>query len=121
MASGISAFLGGMLGLGNQVTTNSSACTTGTEAIILGFDRIQSGKATHMLVGSCSDGGPYIWGGFDAMRVMTYNIMITKTMFKTHERICQWICSRQWCRRIGFRIIGKCFRAKRALPSMLKF
>jgi 3-oxoacyl-(acyl-carrier-protein) synthase len=25
-----------------------------------------------MLVGSCSDHGPYIWGGFDAMRVMTY-------------------------------------------------
>uniref|UniRef100_UPI004048111A beta-ketoacyl-[acyl-carrier-protein] synthase family protein n=1 Tax=Mariniflexile sp. TaxID=1979402 RepID=UPI004048111A len=72
MASGISAFLGGMLGLGNQVTTNSSACTTGTEAIIMGFDRIQSGKAKRMLVGSCSDDGPYIWGGFDAMRVMTY-------------------------------------------------
>ena len=72
MASGVSAFLGGMLGLGNQVTTNSSACTTGTEAIILGFDRIQSGKAKRMLVGSCSDDGPYIWGGFDAMRVMTY-------------------------------------------------
>ncbi|WP_445957843.1 beta-ketoacyl-[acyl-carrier-protein] synthase family protein [Yeosuana sp.] len=72
MASGISAFLGGILGLGNQVTTNSSACNTGTEAIILGFDRIQSGKAKRMLVGSCSDDGPYIWGGFDAMRVMTY-------------------------------------------------
>ena len=72
MASGISAFLGGILGLGNQVSTNSSACNTGTEAIILGFDRIQSGKAKRMLVGSCSDDGPYIWGGFDAMRVCTY-------------------------------------------------
>lgn len=72
MTSGVSAFLGGMLGLGNQVSTNSSACTTGTEAIILGFDRIQMGKAKRMLVGSCSDDGPYIWGGFDAMRVMTY-------------------------------------------------
>ena len=72
MASGISAFLGGILGLGNQVTTNSSACTTGTEAIILGFERIKNGQAKRMLVGSCSDDGPYIWGGFDAMRVMTY-------------------------------------------------
>ncbi len=72
MASGISAYLGGMLGLGNQVTTNSSACSTGTEAILMGFDRIQSGKAKRMLVGSCSDHGPYLWGGFDAMRVMTY-------------------------------------------------
>lgn len=72
MASGISAFIGGILGLGNQVTTNSSACTTGTEAIIMGFDRIQSGKAKRMLVGSCSDDGPYLWGGFDAMHVMTF-------------------------------------------------
>lgn len=72
MASGISAYLGGIIGLGNQVTTNSSACTTGTEALLMGFDRIQSGKAKRMLVGACSDDGPYIWGGFDAMRVMTY-------------------------------------------------
>jgi len=72
MASGISAYLGGILGLGNQVTTNSSACTTGTEALLMGFDRIQSGKAKRMLVGSCSDHGPYLWGGFDAMRVTTY-------------------------------------------------
>ncbi len=72
MASGVSAYLSGMLGLGNQVTTNSSACSTGTEAVIMGYDRISSGKAKCMLVGSCSDHGPYIWGGFDAMRVMTY-------------------------------------------------
>jgi 3-oxoacyl-(acyl-carrier-protein) synthase len=72
MASGVSAYLSGMLGFGNQVTTNSSACTTGTEALLMGFERIQNGKAKRMLVGSCSDHGPYIWGGFDAMRVMTY-------------------------------------------------
>ncbi len=72
MASGVSAYLSGMLGLGNQVTTNSSACTTGTEALLMGYERIQNGKAKRMLVGSCSDHGPYIWGGFDAMRVMTY-------------------------------------------------
>jgi 3-oxoacyl-(acyl-carrier-protein) synthase len=72
MASGVSAYLSGMLGLGNQVTTNSSACTTGTEALLMGFDRIQNGKAKRMLIGSCSDHGPYLWGGFDAMRVMTY-------------------------------------------------
>ncbi len=72
MSSGISAYLGGILGCGNQVSTNSSACTTGTEAILLGAERIQNGKAKRMLVGSCSDHGTYIWGGFDAMRVMTY-------------------------------------------------
>lgn len=73
MASGISAYLGGILGCGNQVTTNSSACTTGTEALLMGFERIQLGKAKRMLVGSCSDHGPYIWGGFDAMRILPGN------------------------------------------------
>ncbi len=72
MASGVSAYLGGILGLGNQVTTNSSACITGTEAILMGFDRIKAGRAKRMLVGSTSDHGPYVWGGFDAIRVMTY-------------------------------------------------
>ena len=70
MASGISAFLGGMLGCGNQVSTNSSACSTGTEGIHMGWERIRSGQADRMLVGSCSDSGPYIWGGFDAMRIL---------------------------------------------------
>jgi len=73
MASGISAYLGGILGCGNQVTTNSSACTTGNEAILMGYDRIVSGKAKRMLVGSCGDDGPYIWGGFDAMRILPGN------------------------------------------------
>ncbi|WP_339881237.1 beta-ketoacyl-[acyl-carrier-protein] synthase family protein [Polaribacter vadi] len=72
MASGISAYLGGILGFGNQVTTNSSACTTGTEALLLGFERIKNGKAKRMLVGSSSDSSLYTWGGFDAMRVMSY-------------------------------------------------
>ena len=71
MASGISAHLGGYLGCGNQVTTNSSACTTGLESILMGYERIRNGAATRMLVGSCNDSGPYIWGGFDAMRVLT--------------------------------------------------
>jgi 3-oxoacyl-(acyl-carrier-protein) synthase len=70
MASGISAYLGGLLGTGNQVTTNSSACTTGTEGILMAAERIALGKAEVMLTGSCSDSGPYIWGGFDAMRIL---------------------------------------------------
>ena len=72
MSSGVSAYLSGIIGLGNQVTTNSSACATGTEAILLAFERIQAGKAKRMIAGSSSEHGPYIWGGFDAMRVMTY-------------------------------------------------
>lgn len=72
MNSGVSAYLGGKLGLGNQVTTNSSACTTGTESILMAFERIRSGKAKRMLAGSTSDSGPYIWAGFDAMKVCTF-------------------------------------------------
>jgi len=70
MASGISSYLGGMLGCGNQVTTNSSACTTGTEAVLMAHERIASGKAERMLAGSCSDSGPYVWGGFDTLRIL---------------------------------------------------
>jgi len=72
MNSAVSAQLAGKLGLGNQVTSNSSACATGTEAILMGYKRIQDGEATRMLVGSTSDSGPFIWGGFDAMKVCTY-------------------------------------------------
>ncbi|NSL90776.1 beta-ketoacyl-[acyl-carrier-protein] synthase family protein [Chitinophaga sp. Mgbs1] len=72
MASGISAWLGGKLGLGNLVTTNSSACITGAESLLMAYDRIRAGKATRILAGSTSDSGPYIWGGFDAMKVCTF-------------------------------------------------
>jgi len=72
MNSGISAFLSGKLGLGNQVTTNSSACCTGTESLLIAFERIKHGQATVMLAGATSDSGPYLWAGFDAMRVCTF-------------------------------------------------
>ena len=72
MNSGVSAYIGGKLGLGNQVTTNSSACTTGTESILMAHERIKSGQAKRIIAGSTSDSGPYIWGGFDAMRVCTF-------------------------------------------------
>jgi len=72
MASGISAFLGGILGCGNVVTTNSSACSTGTEAILMAYDRIVNGQAERILAGSTSDSGPYVWGGFDAMRILPH-------------------------------------------------
>lgn len=72
MTSGVSAYLGGLIGCGNQLTANSAACATGTEALLLAYDRIVAGSAKRMLAGSCSDHGPYIWGGFDAMRVLPY-------------------------------------------------
>jgi len=72
MASGVSAFISGKLGLGNQISTNSSACATGAESILLAYERIKTGQASRMLAGSASDSGPYIWGGFDAMKVCTF-------------------------------------------------
>ncbi|PVW15597.1 beta-ketoacyl-[acyl-carrier-protein] synthase family protein [Marixanthomonas spongiae] len=72
MASSVAAYLGGMSGAGNWVTSNASACATGTEAIVMGYEHIASGKATQMLCGSSNDGGPYVWGGFDAMRILPY-------------------------------------------------
>ena len=77
MNSGVSAYLGGKLGLGNIVTTNSSACTTGTESILLAYERIKSGQAKRILSGSTSDSGPYIWGGFDAMKVCSFKHNLT--------------------------------------------
>lgn len=72
MSSGVSAFLNSKIGCGNMVTTNSSACTTGTEAVLMAYERIKSGKATSILSGSCSDSGPYVWGGFEALRILPH-------------------------------------------------
>jgi 3-oxoacyl-(acyl-carrier-protein) synthase len=70
MASGVSARVSGLLALGNQVTTNSSACSTGSEAIAEGLQRIRQGLAERMLCGGAEGSSHYIWAGFDAMRVL---------------------------------------------------
>ncbi len=70
MSSGASAFLNSIMGLGNRVLSNSSACITGSEAVLLGYEHIASGKAEKMLCGSTEGDGIYIWGGFDALRVL---------------------------------------------------
>lgn len=71
MSSGTSARIGGILGVGNKVTSNSSACSTGNEAIIDSLWRIRIGLAKRMIAGGSEGATPYIWGGFDAMRVMS--------------------------------------------------
>ncbi len=70
MSSGNSARVAGLLGLGNQVTTNSSACNTGTEAVVDAFLRIREGRAERMLAGGSEGSSKYIWAGFDAMKVL---------------------------------------------------
>ena len=72
MTSGVSAYLNTKLGFGNLVTSNSSACATGTESILMAYERIKYGKAKIMLAGGTNDSGAYAWGGFDALRVATY-------------------------------------------------
>ena len=71
MFSGPGANLANLLALGNQISTVSSACASGSEAIILGYQRIKSGQAKRMLVGGSEPYSPYGWAGFDAMRVLT--------------------------------------------------
>jgi 3-oxoacyl-[acyl-carrier-protein] synthase-1 len=68
MNSGVSAYLGGILGLGNQVTTNSSAGNTGAEAILMAYNRIKYGLAKRMIAGSSESDSPYIWGAYDSMK-----------------------------------------------------
>ncbi|KAA1243618.1 beta-ketoacyl synthase [Aquimarina sp. RZ0] len=70
MVSGASAKVAGLLGLGNRVFSNSSACATGTESIIMGYEYIRSGRAKRMLAGSCESPDEYIWSNFDNMRIL---------------------------------------------------
>jgi 3-oxoacyl-(acyl-carrier-protein) synthase len=70
MNSATSASIAGLLALGNQATSNSSACSTGNEAIIEAMWRIRLGLAKRMLAGGSEGPSPYIWAGFDAMRVI---------------------------------------------------
>ena len=68
MGSSVSVTVGKFLGVGGQVSTNSSACNTGTEAIFEGFKHIQLGYADSMYVGGAEGTHHAIWAGFDAMR-----------------------------------------------------
>jgi 3-oxoacyl-(acyl-carrier-protein) synthase len=71
MNSGITAYVSGRLGLGNRIVANSAACATGTQAILMGYEYIQSGAASRMLVGSSEYVDPYIFGAFDSMRTLS--------------------------------------------------
>ena len=71
MNSGITAYISGRLGLGNRVISTSSACATGTQAIIMGYEYIKHGLAKRMVVGSSEHVDAYIFGAFDSMRVLS--------------------------------------------------
>jgi 3-oxoacyl-(acyl-carrier-protein) synthase len=71
MNSSITSYISGRLGLGNKVITNSAACATGTQSILMGYEYIKYGMADRMLVGSSEYIDTYIYGAFDAMRVLS--------------------------------------------------
>ena len=70
MVSCMSAFVGGILGLGGQVTTNSTACATGTEAIVDAYWMIREGRIDRILAGSSEGDSIYSWACLDALRVL---------------------------------------------------
>jgi hypothetical protein len=86
MNSGVSAYLGGKLGLGNQVTTNSSART---ESILMAYERIKSGLANGCLleVPVTVD----LIFGVVLMPCVSVLLNIIILGGERHERI--WICS----------------------------
>ncbi|MBD1391689.1 beta-ketoacyl-[acyl-carrier-protein] synthase family protein [Mucilaginibacter glaciei] len=71
MNSGVTSYISGRLGLGNKVITNSAACATGTQAILMGYEYIKHGYAKRMLVGSAEHVDTYVFGAFDSMRVLS--------------------------------------------------
>jgi len=71
MSSGVTAYISGRLGLGNKVISNSSACATGTQAILMGYEYIKHGMAKRMLVGSSENIDTYVFATFDSMRVLS--------------------------------------------------
>ncbi|SEO02984.1 beta-ketoacyl synthase [Mucilaginibacter sp. OK283] len=71
MNSGVTSYVSGRLGLGNKVITNSAACATGTQAILMGYETIKDGYAKRMLVGSSEYVDTYVFGSFDSMRVLS--------------------------------------------------
>jgi 3-oxoacyl-(acyl-carrier-protein) synthase len=71
MNSGVTAYISGRLGLGNKIISNSSACATGTQAILMGYEYIKYGMAKRMVVGSSEYVDSYVFGAFDSMRVLS--------------------------------------------------
>jgi 3-oxoacyl-(acyl-carrier-protein) synthase len=71
MNSGVTSYISGRLGLANKVITNSAACATGTQAILMGYEYIKHGYAKRMLAGSSEYVDTYVYGSFDSMRVLS--------------------------------------------------
>ncbi len=73
MTSAPTARVSELLALGGQATTVSSACTTGTDAILTAARMIMFGLADRMVAGGADTSSTINWGGFDAMKVLNKN------------------------------------------------
>jgi 3-oxoacyl-(acyl-carrier-protein) synthase len=71
MNSGATAYVSGLLGLGGRIITNSAACATGSQAVLLGYEYIKHGLEKRMVVGSNEYIDSYIFGAFDSMRILS--------------------------------------------------
>lgn len=71
MISGNTACVSNLLALGNKVSTNSSACSTGNEAVVEAFIEVREGRAKRMLAGGSEGHSKYSWGGADSMKVLS--------------------------------------------------
>lgn len=67
LSSCVSSYIASLFGLGGQITSNSSACSTGTEALLEGYHRIINGIGDKYLVGSSESSDIFVWSPFDAM------------------------------------------------------
>jgi 3-oxoacyl-(acyl-carrier-protein) synthase len=68
--SAVSQRVGARLGLGGKVSTLSSACASGTEAILEGYYLVSGGRAKRVLAGASSPASPFMWAALDAIRVL---------------------------------------------------
>ncbi len=73
MHNGAPAFLSNILAISNTVEYISSACATGAEATIKAYERIKNGEAIRMISGGFEADSPYLWAGFEAMRLLCRN------------------------------------------------
>ncbi|MDD2635765.1 MAG: beta-ketoacyl-[acyl-carrier-protein] synthase family protein [Bacteroidales bacterium] len=71
MHSGSAAALSNILALSNQTISNSSACATGTESIIIAVEKIRNGTADLFIAGGTDPYTPFAWAGFDSMRLLS--------------------------------------------------
>ncbi|QES90280.1 beta-ketoacyl synthase N-terminal-like domain-containing protein [Rhizosphaericola mali] len=87
MNSGISAYMGGILGLGNQVTTYASESNSGTESIINAYNRIKWGLGEIMLAGSTESSSEYVFGLYDTTQREDNSHTTIETKNLTSEEI----------------------------------